>query len=202
MAVSVLPKWAKFAQLTKHWKLYQEFPARTQLFTRQSLDNPTQQEVVAPAPWHVQLWLIDAECAFYDPTLPTKSDQPVSVHVPPVEAEESIATLKQFSPPATALLTDLTEARPLIRTEVTVKTHDGGHQISGLVDCAATLDFVSEDFVRRFALQTREFVTKKHVRLANGQRVTSSTVCDVTFELARHEFQRTFTSYVIYVLLI
>jgi hypothetical protein len=50
MAVFVLPKWAKFTQLTKHWKLYQEFPARTQLFTRQSLENPAQQEVVAPAP--------------------------------------------------------------------------------------------------------------------------------------------------------
>jgi hypothetical protein len=35
-------------------------------------------------------------------------------------------------------------------------------------------------------------LTKTHVRLANGQRVTSSTVCNVTFELARHEFQRTF----------
>jgi hypothetical protein len=35
-------------------------------------------------------------------------------------------------------------------------------------------------------------LTKTHVRLANGQRVTSSTVCDVTLELARHEFQRTF----------
>jgi hypothetical protein len=73
-----------------------------------------------------------------------------------------------------------------------VKTLDGGHQITGLVDCAATLDFVFEDFVRRFALQTRKSVTKTHVRLANGQRVTSSTVCDVTFELAQHEFHRTF----------
>jgi hypothetical protein len=72
-----------------------------------------------------------------------------------------------------------------------VKTPDGGHHISGLVDCAATLDFVFEDFVRRFALQTRH-LTKTHVRLANGQRVTSSTVYDVTFELARHEFQQTF----------
>jgi hypothetical protein len=53
MAVFVLPKWAKFAQLTKHWKLYHEFPARTQLFTRQSLENPALQEVVAPAPWPV-----------------------------------------------------------------------------------------------------------------------------------------------------
>jgi hypothetical protein len=78
-------------------------------------------------------------------------------------------------------MTDLTEARPLIRTEPTVKTSDGGHHITGLVDCAATLDFVYEDFVRRFALQTRKSLTKTHVRLANGQRVTSSTVCDVTF---------------------
>jgi hypothetical protein len=60
------------------------------------------------------------------------------------------------------------------------------------VDCDATLDLVSHDYVRRFALQTRKYLTKTLVRLANGQRVTSSTVCDVTFELARHEFQRTF----------
>jgi hypothetical protein len=42
MAVFVLQKWAKFTQVTKNWKLYQEFPARTQLFTRQSLENPAQ----------------------------------------------------------------------------------------------------------------------------------------------------------------
>jgi hypothetical protein len=61
-----------------------------------------------------------------------------------------------------------------------------------MVDCAATLDFVCEDFVRRFALQTRKSLTKTPFRLANGQRVIASTVCDVTVELARHEFKRTF----------
>jgi hypothetical protein len=61
-----------------------------------------------------------------------------------------------------------------------------------MVDCAATLDFVSQDFVRRFALQTRKSLTKTHVRLANGQRVTSSIVGDVTFQLTRDEFQDTF----------
>jgi hypothetical protein len=73
-----------------------------------------------------------------------------------------------------------------------VKALDGGYHISGLVVCAATLDFVSEDLVRRFALQTRKSLTKTSVRFPNGQRVTSSTTRDVTFELARHEFQRTF----------
>jgi hypothetical protein len=148
--------------------------------------------VVAPAPWLVELWLVDVDCAFKDLASPTTPDQPISVHVPHVDAEESIATLQQFSPPTTTLLTYLTEARPLIRTELTVKTPDGRHRISGLVDCGATLDFVSEDFVRRFALQIRKSMTKTPIRLANDQRMTSSTVCDVTFELARHEFRRTF----------
>jgi hypothetical protein len=131
MTVFVLPKWAKFNQLTKHWKFYQEFPARTQLFTRKSVENPVEQEVVALAPWHVQLWLIDDDCAFYDPVSPTILDRSTSVRVPLVDTDASIATLHQFSPPPTTLLTDHTEARPLIRTELTVKTPNGGHQISG-----------------------------------------------------------------------
>jgi hypothetical protein len=29
MAAFVLPKWAKFNELTRHWKFFQEFPSRT-----------------------------------------------------------------------------------------------------------------------------------------------------------------------------
>jgi hypothetical protein len=114
------------------------------------------------------VWLVDANCAFHNPASPTELDQPISVHVPSVDTEASIATLQQFSPPATTLLTDLTEARPLIRTEVTMKTPYGGHQLFGLVDCAATLDFVSKDFVRRLALHNQKSFAKTLVRLANG----------------------------------
>jgi hypothetical protein len=97
--------------------------------------------VIARAPWLVQLWLVDVNFGFYDPTPSIVSDEPTSVHVPSDVPKESIATLRHFPPEATTLLTDLTEARPLVRTELTVKT-DGGQLISGLVDCAATLDFV------------------------------------------------------------
>jgi hypothetical protein len=83
-----------------------------------------------------------------------------------------------------------------------VKTFKCGQLISGLVVCDATLDFVSEDFERHVALQTRKSLTKTPVRLANGQRVTYSNVSDVTFELARHNSNGLFTSYVTYVLLI
>jgi hypothetical protein len=194
MAIFVLPKWARsFDELTRQWKLYQEFPAKTQLLTRQLLDNPTHQEVVALAPWLVQLWLVDVDCTFYDQAPTAIPSQPTSIRVPPDDTEESIATLPQFSSIPTVLLTNHTEARPLIRIELTMKTHDGGQLVTGLVDCVATRDFVFEDFARCFALQTRKSPTKTLVRLANGQRVTSSTICDVTFELARHEFQRIFS---------
>jgi hypothetical protein len=94
---------------------------------------------------------------------------------------------------ATALLTYLTEARPLIHTELEVKTLDGEQLISGLVgDCAVALDFVSKAFVTRFSLPTQKSKAKTLGRLANGQRVTSSTVCVMTFEPARHEFKGTF----------
>jgi hypothetical protein len=145
MDVFALPIWAKFNELTRHSKLYQEFPARTQLFTRQSLDNPTQHKVVVLAPWHIQLWLVDADCVVYDQAPGTTLDESTSVRVPPNDTGESIAALLQFSLKAAALLTDLAEARPLILTKLVVKVHDGEQLICGLVDCAATLDFVSED---------------------------------------------------------
>jgi hypothetical protein len=110
--------------------------------------------VVAPTPWYVQLWLVDADCVFNDPAPTAILDEPTSVHVPPDDLVESITTLRHFPPEATALLTDLTEARPLIRSERNVKSHDGRQRFFGLVDCAATLEFVSEDFVRRFSLPT------------------------------------------------
>jgi hypothetical protein len=177
IAVFVLPKWDKFNELTRQWKLYQEFPPRTQLFTGLSMDNLTQQEVLAPAPWHVKLWLVDADCAFYDQAPTTTHVEPISVRVFFYDTEESIATLQQLSSKVDALLTDLTEARPLSRPELTVKTFDGGQLIYGLVDCAATLECVSKDFVRRFVLHIRKAPTKTPDRLANGQRITSSVRC-------------------------
>jgi hypothetical protein len=101
------------------------------MFTRKSVDNLTQQEVVAPiTPWPIQLWLVDADYTFYDMAPTTIPDETTSVRVPLDDTEESIATLPQFSSTATALLTDLTEARPLIRTELSVKTPDGGHIVT------------------------------------------------------------------------
>jgi hypothetical protein len=66
MDVFVFLKLAKFSDFTRHWNLYRQYHARTQLFTRQFVDDPTKQEVVALAPWPLQLRLVDTDCVFYD----------------------------------------------------------------------------------------------------------------------------------------
>jgi hypothetical protein len=52
----------------------------------------------------------------------------------------------------------------------------------------ATLDFLSEDFVTRTGLEMRKLSTKTHDRLSNGQRVTTSNVCEVHFFIAQLDF--------------
>jgi hypothetical protein len=67
-----------------------------------SLDDPTQYEVVARAPWHVQLWLINAEFDLYDLTPTAICGESIAAHVPLDTHGESIATLRQFSSEVTA----------------------------------------------------------------------------------------------------
>jgi hypothetical protein len=121
--------------------MYQEFRAKTQLLTRLSVNDPTRQKVVTRAPWPVLLRLVvDADCEYYDSAPTTLSMEPSSLHVPLDEPTTSISTLRQFPTDATAMFIDLTEPRPLIRIELNGIFSDDGQLISGLVDCAATLD--------------------------------------------------------------
>jgi hypothetical protein len=85
-----------------------------------------------------------------------------------VDADFTFSTT--FPLEATAMLTDLAEARPMSQTEMNVKTPYSTHQTSGLVDSAATFaEFVvSKDFVRRFSLSTRKFKATTLIQLANG----------------------------------
>jgi hypothetical protein len=95
------------------------------------VNDPTKHEVVALGPWHVQLWQVDHDCDLYDSPPTTSFVGPPSLHVPQEGATVSIATLRQFLPDATAMLIDLSEAQPLICTDLNVRTLDGGQLISG-----------------------------------------------------------------------
>jgi hypothetical protein len=75
---------------------------------------------------------------------------------------------------------------------LSVSTSDGQPHGLALVDCAATLDFVSEYFVTRIRLSIRKApIEYVYVRLANGQRVSTSTLCEVKIALAQCDFVHT-----------
>jgi hypothetical protein len=66
------------------------------MFTRQFVDESTEQEIAALAPWPVQLWLVYADCEFYysaPTTSPTVLVEPRSVHVPANVPIKSTVTL-------------------------------------------------------------------------------------------------------------
>jgi hypothetical protein len=50
---------------------------------------------------------------------------------------------------------------------------------------------MSEDFVTRMDFYMCTSSTKTHVRLANGQRVSSIRVCGISFTVAQHDSVRT-----------
>jgi hypothetical protein len=79
MAVFVLRKLAEFNTFTRLWKLYEdEFFAVTHMFNRESVDNAIKQDIVAHAPWPIQLWLVDVDSEFPDQAS-TTHDQTSSV---------------------------------------------------------------------------------------------------------------------------
>jgi hypothetical protein len=133
MDAFVLVEWAEFNEVTRHWELYHELLVKIYLFTRQLVDALTKQEVMALAPWPIRLWLVYSNCGSNDSAPITPLDvlaEPPSVPIPGDGSTQTTATLRHFPPDATAMLIDLTEARPLIRAELSVKTRNGGHLIS------------------------------------------------------------------------
>jgi hypothetical protein len=78
------------------------------------------------------------------------------------------------------VLTDLSEIYPFSQIILSVFTSARQRQQPALVDCAATLDFVSKGFVTQMELKVRKSSTTTYVRLANGHRAASTRVCDIT----------------------
>jgi hypothetical protein len=78
---------------------------------------------VAPAPWHVHIWLVDSEC----PLPPTENAAPTKdAHVSATGDLEFISEQKRLVGSAYFdVPTDYTEICPLLQTILSVTTSDG-----------------------------------------------------------------------------
>jgi hypothetical protein len=86
-------------------------------------------------------------------------------HVPKPDDLDFIAKKQLANNTSLVVLTYYTEILPLLQIVWSVSTSDGQRQQTTLVDCAAMLDFVSEDFVRRMSFQMRKLSNKTPIRL-------------------------------------
>ena len=151
-ALLVLPKWAAYNDITRDLTMYEEKPARQQLFTRSPENDGTASEPVTPAPWPLCYWLLDHR-------------------VPPVlQEDQAMKAAEQFFPPTTSCsaILDPDQPEPLMKLPIVVNNIE----MDALLDTAATMSFVSEHFVKTHSLTSEKLV----VRMANGSRITSTRV--------------------------
>jgi hypothetical protein len=80
------------------------------------------------------------------------------------------------------------DSQPLIEFTATVNHHP----CQVLVDCGATTDFISEDFVREKGLQTSGNPTDHFVIMGNGKRENCGLTCTVNLKAHGYHTRRTF----------
>ena len=200
VAVIVLPKWPTFDKLTKDLTLFKEIPAWHSVFTRSAEDDSSQRLPVTPAKWPVQYWVMDASTPVLqdeavEQTVPPAADAnvpPVEVPpnvppedvVPPVDSnglarepstlddlKSKEAAAKWLPTAAAYTILDPNHPEALMKIPITFN----GLETEALIDNAATLNFVSGDFVTKNGIKWRS-AGKIGVRVANAQRISSTRV--------------------------
>ena len=183
-ALIVLPKWPTFENCTKGLTLYNEIPARHVIFTRSPDFDGTIRENVSPVPWAVQYWLLDEHTTpvhLEDNNIPDPTpDEEANINLESTASEETeviVEENREFSeaadrwlPKAAAYtIMDPDKPEPLMRLPISF----AGCDTDALVDNAATLNFVSGEFVDRHDIKWRT-APKIAVRVANAQRIAST----------------------------
>ena len=188
-AVIVLPDWHTFASCTKHLRLYKAIPAGQCVFTRSPEEDHSVRDPVTPTPWAVNYWVMDETTAIPDycsdvvpetsdeETLPTKDDAPSSSAAESdkvADSDKVVDAAAEWLPTAAAyVIMDPNHPEPLMRLPIDLN----GVHVDALVDNAATLNFISKEFVEKNdMLKHCKAAPKVAVRVANSQRLSSSKI--------------------------
>ena len=196
-AVIVLPDWYTFKESTKDLRLIRTIPAKTAgIFTKSPESDGSVREPVAPAPWPINFWgvdentpilskssnsssepepeaTVDSQDVAGDENQPNEKD-PDNIMANTMDDEAARNAAAQWLPTASAcVIMDPNEPEPLMRVETRFEDID----VSALIDSAATLNFVSKEFVDAHGLQKNcKQVPKMTVRVANSQRISTTKI--------------------------
>ena len=142
-AVIVLPEWPQFKSVTTGLKLLEQIPVDTPVFTKPSPSR--MRHSLMKVPWPINYWVID-------------KDTPVKVLSTPVQSESYPVDVTNSSIqfdiashwfPSAAVLTimDPNEPEPLMKLPISIEHGSLRYDTSVLIDSAATLNFVSQEFL-------------------------------------------------------
>ncbi len=166
-ACFVLPLWdnAAWQPLVQNMRAVRYYPRGTMLFTGQPEPGSDDRKRVGPIRWPVVVYRDDH-------TTETPAAAAASRLIP---AQCSLSAVSaNASSTAPILLHGTANKKPC----------------SALVDCGASQDFVSRDFVRQHGLQLTGNPADCEVRLPNGEMVSCGERCKVSLRLQGYRVQR------------
>jgi hypothetical protein len=192
-AFIVLPDWPKFKSLTKELKLIKQIPKGERVFMRTSPTCTYFPSDLLLSLWPVNFWLIDASTPVLSPLLTTNvNNLKPSIVETESELEAAIETANDNDLPTSTALVIMNpyEAEALMRF-TTFVSYDGlSSKADALIDTAASLNFVSKDFVISNGFYKGcKTVPKLSIRVASEQRIsTTKLFCPTTFTIDGHDF--------------
>jgi hypothetical protein len=191
-AVIVLPDWPKFKALTKELELIKQIPKGEKVFMRTSPTGTYVPSDLLPSLWPVNFWLIDASTPVVSPPLiTTVNNSKPSIVETESELRTAIEAANEYLPEAAALtIMNPYEAAALMRFTASVSHNGVTSQADALIDTAASLNFVSKDFVISNGFYKGcKTVLKLSIRVASEQRIsTTKLFCPTTFTIDGHDF--------------
>jgi hypothetical protein len=185
-AVIVLPDWPKFKAVTKELKLIKQLPKGEMVFMRTTPSGNYDPPDLIASTWVINFWLIDANTPVLSPMTSTniRALKP-NVITTQLESNATIeAANKYLSTTATIVIMDPYKAEALMRFTADVSLNNLSAKADTLIDTAASLNFVSKEFLLTNGFyKSCKTAPKLAIRVASEQRISTTKVFVLLFSL-------------------
>jgi hypothetical protein len=153
-AIIVLPDWPKFKAITKELKLIKQIPEGEKVCMRTNLTSTYDPIDLISTAWPINFLLMDASTPALSPLLniDAKNVKP-NVATNELKTEAVIKAEDEYlSTSASMVIMDPYKAEALLRFTARMSYNDVFSEANTLIDTAASLNFVSKEFVMAYGI--------------------------------------------------
>ncbi len=169
-AVIILPDWPQFKSATSDLKLLRQIPKEISVFTKPSPSGT--RHTLVKVPWPINYWVIDKDTPIKVPLI---TMQPIPVGEPPSTTDIPEMAAHWFPIASALTILDPNQPSPLMKLPISLMVDSNSISTTALIDSAASLNFVSIEFLTRNSLLEKcSRGPKIAVRIANEQRISTT----------------------------